>query len=81
MPLVCNLSGVPQSKCDYSCPHCKKVYRGVPDLDGIRAACVVIRARWTPEQLARAEGRDEPLEIVVAIRVWDRMRRKAESGD
>jgi hypothetical protein len=81
MAIVCNLSGVPQGECDYSCPNCKKEYRGVPDLAGIRAACLVIRARWTPEQLARAEGRNEPLEVTVAIRVWDRMHRKPESGD
>ena len=68
--LVCNLSGVPQDVCDYSCPHCKKEYRGVPDLAGIRDACVAIRARWTPEQLARAEGRDVEMEIAVVTRVW-----------
>ena len=81
MTIVCNVSGVPQAECDYSCPHCGKEYRGVPDLAGIRAACQVIRSGWTEAQLSRAEGRDEPLEITVATRVWDHMRRTSEGGD
>ena len=86
--IVCNLSGVPQNECDYSCPNCRKEYRGVPDLEGIRAACVLIRANWTrTEERARWAGTGDrvlklvPLEIPAATLVWDHMRRKPESGD
>ena len=82
MAIVCNLSGVPQDECDYSCPNCRKVYRGVPDIAGIRAACVLIRANWTrTEERAHRVLKLVPLEIPAATLVWDHMHRKAESGD
>jgi hypothetical protein len=73
--LVCNVSGVPMQDCNYSCPHCRKIYRGVPDLAGIRAACLAIRQTWTEPQLARAEGRYDVMDIPRAHQVTDGMRR------
>ena len=78
---VCHHSGVCCQLCEYSCPRCGRDYIATPDQEGIRAACVAIRASWTEAQLARAEGRDEPMEITVATRVWDLRKRKPENGD
>ena len=78
--LVCSHSGSPCQLCEYSCPHCESRYIAVPDHEDVRAACVAIRATWTEAQLARAEGRDVELEVTVAERVWDHMRRN-DKGD
>jgi hypothetical protein len=78
--LVCHHSGSPCQLCEYRCPKCEHSYIACPDSEGIRQACQAIRATWTEAELARAEGRDEPLEIPTATLVWDGMRRN-DKGD
>ena len=81
MSLVCAHSGVCCQLCEFSCPRCEHSYIGCPDLERIRVACQAIRGTWTEAQLARAEGRDEEMEIPTATLVWDGMRRKAGEWD
>lgn len=69
--IVCSVSGVPREECDYSCPHCAKEYRGVPDLAGIREGCVAIQEGWTKyEERKRRAIPVLHAEIKLATRVF-----------
>jgi hypothetical protein len=77
---VCAHSGTCCQLCEFSCPRCHHSYIACPDTEEIRVACQKIRDGWPPNRLLSQEGHLDELEITLAHRVTDHMRRN-EKGD